>query len=451
MLAFNLHCMAQTPSPQWNTSHNANMPATAARPIGITNVGSNIIWTLGYDPTIATPQFDLFSRSTDGGLTFTGGQIPISLLGVRSPLNIEPIDGNTAWVATVDVNLGTSSRILKTIDAGATWINGGDTTMFSSVGSFLNFVCFTNDSTGILCGDAVGGEFEIWRTTNSGANWIKLSGTVIPNPDSSMLPRNNYGSNPYLGTNSFTKYGSNIWFYTYGNQIYHSQDDGANWQSSLVNISSSEQIVDIEFNDKNIGMLKIFAGTPTNFKFSHTTDGGLTWSTPAYSTSGNYGGSDLGAVPGTNIFVTTGFLGGNQYLSYSSDFGNTWIDWGSIGIGYFGIRFSDAAHGWAASDLGNVGGKIYKYNGFPLFTNSNTSENVCLLKLYPNPTKETLLLSCPIDGKIIIYNSIGEKLKEENINGLNTIEINTSNFSKGVYNVFFISKNGFYNSRFLKD
>lgn len=441
---------AQTTSPQWTTAYNLNMPASGVRPVGISNVGNNIVWTLGYDNSVAAPQYDLFSKSTDGGITFSGGIIPNSVLGVRSPLNLEPIDGNLAWVATIDIVNATDSKLIKTTDGGVTWNIAGDSSMFGGTGSAMNFVCFTDATNGIACGDAFDGEFEIWKTNDSGNTWNRVDGLNIPNPDSSMLPYNNYGSSPYLGTNCFTKSGSHIWFYTYGNQIYHSANNGTTWQSSLVNISSGEQIVDIEFNDANIGILKIFAGSATNFKFSHTTDGGATWSTPTLSTAGNYGGSDLGAVPGTNIFVATGFLGGNQYLSYTSDFGNTWTNWGSIGIGYLGIRFSDANHGWASSDIGNAGGKMYKYNGGTLTIedNLNTSENP--IEIYPNPIENELIIHSQLAGKIVVINSLGENIFEDNIKEIQKINFNTTQIPSGIYFISLHSKNGIYSYRFIK-
>ena len=52
-------------------------------------------------------------------------------------------------------------------------------------------------------------------------------------------------------------------------------------------------------------------------------------------------------------------------------------------------------------------------------------------KIYPNPASEYVTISGIGNGKAIIYNSIGQKLIEQDITS--TSEINISNLQSGIY------------------
>jgi hypothetical protein len=109
----------------------------------------------------------------------------------------------------------------------------------------------------------------------------------------------------------------------------------------------------------------------------NTTDGGATW-TNITNVSANVGKNDIAVVPGTNVFVSVGAGTGNYIISYSSNLGVTWTDWGSTNIQYLTIDFADANNGWAGSfsDPTNpsIGG-IWKYNGPTIVTAVQASFN----------------------------------------------------------------------------
>src|ERR1700761_4858100 len=121
---------------------------------------------------------------------------------------------------------GSSGKIRKTINGGATWTNASDSsTLFIGASNFPDFVHFWDANNGIALGDpnntnGSGNEFEIWRTHNGGTNWTRVSGANIPNPSS---------SSEYGLTNSYTTMGKRVWFGSSVGRVFSSLDSGKTW------------------------------------------------------------------------------------------------------------------------------------------------------------------------------------------------------------------------------
>jgi hypothetical protein len=364
--------MAQSPSPSWSISQNA---AFTNGSIGIKfmdAVDNNVLWVMGYDGTTGNTRrnYNWYSRTTNGGNTFTAGVIYAStvtpLIGDTNTYvvaNMEGIDGNTAWVAafkkgnanTTNPGQQGSGAIHRTTN-GTNWVNMTAAGMFTSSTSFCNFVSFFTPSVGICLGDPVNGEYEIWRTTNGGLSWAPIPGSDIPNPSSST---------EYAIVNLYYKQGtSNFWFGTNEGRIFYSQNAGLTYSVSAPLGSSTSTVTEIAFSTANEGVAYVY-NSGGQFELWNTSNGGATWSqvTPV---DPDLGLNDVGGVPGTGYLVSVGAGTGNQIISYSSDNGVTWTDYGSTGIQYLTVDFANNTTGWAGSfsDPTNpaIGG-IWKYSG----------------------------------------------------------------------------------------
>ena len=344
--------------------------------------------------------------------------------------SIEGINATTAWVTGSEKAGGNKGYVYKTTDGGATWVNGANANMFINASSFANITCFTNATTGITMGDPINGEFEIYRTTDGGTTWTAVSGANIPNPNSGE-----YGTN-----NVYAKVGSHIWFGTNTGRVFHSMDDGLNWTVGAT--AATAGITDLAFRDANNGLAYGYIGTTLNVY--KTTDGGATW-TVISPLPANIGKADISAVPGTNYYVSCGAGTGNYIISYSSDNGATWADWGSTGIQYTRIDFASATAGWAGtfSDTGdpNIGG-IYKYSG-DVSLGIKPLAQISGANLFPNPTSGIINITLPLakHGMTLnIIDALGKIVYSANLSTFSnneTKQFNLDFLAKGLYTINF--------------
>src|SRR4051812_17965027 len=219
---------AQTPSPQWTINQQAIFPSsptfTAPGVKFIDAVDSNVVWVVGMDWADTDKNHNWWSRSINGGATFTGGNIfPDTNTYVIS--NIEGIDANTAWVASFMKSTQSMGAIHRTTNGGTTWNNMTAPGMYTNTAAFTNIVSFFTPSVGITQGDPVNGEFEIWRTTDGGNSWSMVPGANIPNPI----------SGEFAIVNLYYKHGSNnLWFGTNAGRMYRTADAGITWSVATV-------------------------------------------------------------------------------------------------------------------------------------------------------------------------------------------------------------------------
>lgn len=374
--------MAQTPSPSWTISQNSNFPIPTAGTRFLDAVSPNVVWGIGYDGTAPSSNYNYFTRTINGGTTFNGGVVFTSTanpsVGDTNTwvlANLDAIDANTAWVSAYKKSTQTQGAVFRTTNGGVNWLNMNAPGMYTNTAAFTNIVAFVTPSVGITMGDpnGTGNEFEIWRTIDGGNSWTKIPGASIPNPLAGEFGL----------VNVYCKQGSsNIWFGTNEGRIYYSNDAGLTWNVSAAGPAGAS-VNDIAFTDPNNGVAYVYNGT--TFEMYNTTNGGQTWAQITV-VSPNVGKNDLNVVPNTNYFVSAGAGTGNQILSYSTDNGVNWTDWGSVGIQYLTIDFADGNSGWAGSfstTTASIGG-MWKYSDVtltsptPPTSNFSLPANLCL-------------------------------------------------------------------------
>lgn len=345
-----------TVSPSWTVNQQAAFPtAPSSATPGIRYldaVDQNVVWVVGYDGTAANRAYNWYSKTTNGGSSWTGGDIlPDTNSFVLA--NLEGIDANTAWVASFTKSVQAQGAIFRTNNGGSSWQNMTASGMYTNTSSFCNIVSFLTPSVGITMGDPNNGGFEIWRTTNGGASWSQISQSNIPTPL----------SGEFGIVNLYCKLGtSNLWFGTNAGRMYRTADGGQTWSVGVVS-SQSHTLLELAFSTPSTGITYVWNGSTVDVY--NTTDGGANWN--LITPTGNIGYADICGIPGTNILASFGSGTNNNFISYSGDNGLTWTDWGSVGIQYLTGDFVSNTTGWAGGfDLVPSFTNIWKYNGAAL-------------------------------------------------------------------------------------
>ncbi len=290
----------------------------------ISIVDANTVWATAYDGSGNNANIQEFTKTTDGGTTWTPYTINIgnSLLGVSM---IHAIDANTAWLAAYPTGAGQTGGIWKTTDGGTTWTRQ-NTATYNDASSFTNVVYFWDANNGFCQGDPIGGEFELYTTTDGGTTWNAVAGANIPNPL----------TGEYGYTRQIEVVGDNVWFTTNNGRIYHSTDRGYTWtvyNSPISDFGGATVNGNLSFTDGTTGII-----VDNSSNVWKTTDAGATWT--AVTTTGTIYTAGLCYIEGTNIVFSTG-----TGSSYSEDGGITWnpID----AIQHTAVDFIDPATGWS--------------------------------------------------------------------------------------------------------
>ncbi len=320
----------------------------------ISIVNPQVVWASAYDGSGGGANILEFSKTTDGGATWTAGSIGIPTNCSVSELFA--VSADTAWVATYGNTTG-GNAIFRTVDGGATW-NAQTTATFSGTAAFPNTIYFWDADNGLCMGDPNGGYYEMYTTTDGGDNWVRVPQASIPAP-----LNGEYG---YNGGKDYDVVGNTIWFGTNMGRVFRSDDRGLNW---TVVTSGQPEVTNITFGDENNGILQYKAyntqtGAITAFEMMVTTDGGLTWNDLNYT--GDIFKSDIDAVPGhPGMYIATG---SSQNLpecgsAFSLDYGQSWtmID---DSVQYTCVSFYDDMTGWAGGfNTSSTSEGIWKWMG----------------------------------------------------------------------------------------
>ncbi len=295
----------------------------------ISIVDENVAWATAYDGSGAGGNIQEFTKTIDGGNTWTPGTINIgnTALGVSM---IYAIDANTAWLAAYPNAAGQIGGIWKTTNGGTTWLRQNSAT-YNNAASFTNVVHFWDANNGFCQGDPINSEFEIYTTTNGGTNWTAVPGANIPAPL----------SGEYGYTRQIEVVGNDVWFTTNKGRIYHSSDKGYTFevfQSPISDFGSATTSGNISFNNSSTGLI-----VDNNNVVYKTTNVGANWNT--VTTTGTVFNTGLCYIEGTALVFSTGAATGSYGSSFSEDGG---VSWNSIDTEqHLYVDFINLSTGWS--------------------------------------------------------------------------------------------------------
>ena len=314
-------------------------------------VDENIVWAKNYDGSGAGIAVQEFTRTINGGELWEADAI-FNAPDDGELAMIFGLDADNAWVP---IHSGDPQGIWHTSDGGDSWTQQTSAD-YNGVGAFPNIVHFWDEDNGWCQGDPVDGYFEMYTTTDGGANWIRVPTEDIPAPYSGE-----YGVIGY-----YDVVGDTIWWGTanaYPLRVFKSTDRGYTWTAADTPFDAGAYL-DVRFKDQNNGLVmdKTAEGVGP---IAESSDGGATWTLISYT--GTCYNGDFDYVPGTdNMYVSTGVFTNDPLLqgaSYSLDGGHSWTTWAEMeGTQLFGTDWIEGGIGWAGSfNVDEFTGGIWKY------------------------------------------------------------------------------------------
>lgn len=372
-----------TSSHSLNVNINAWIPqatgfATASRGIrGVKIVNEKIAWAWAYDGSGGTAKVKDFTRTKDGGKTWTPKTIPNSITNPTASLtnfefaNIYPVDSATAWAAMFGPSGG--GKIVKitnfTGTANPTYTHQ-TTATFAAPDGFPNVIHMFDINNGWCMGDPNGGYFEIYTTTNGGTTWTRVAKANI-----------NGGATPASGeygtTNLYDTYGDTSWFGTNKGRVFKSVDKGLTWTAAQAYTGAlgAQPSCDVKFKNGREGIAIINDNIGDNtVHLMKTTDGGATWT--AITPSGiNLNSSDFSYIPQADAWMNVSAsqtLGGSvisfdncasfQNIDTSGTIQYTCVKFLNNKIGYAGGFSQNATTGGMFKWVGHIPGVDFAAN-----------------------------------------------------------------------------------------
>jgi photosystem II stability/assembly factor-like uncharacterized protein len=405
------------------------------------SVNENVNWATWSTSWNSSTQFkNGFLRTTDGGETWSGGEIPETENGII--LWIEALDANTAFIAVENYAAPGIQGIYKTTDGGINWSKNPNAYAGQDYGP--GYIHFFDNNNGVTVGEQnTGAGFEIFTTTNGGTDWNEVPQSDIPHLYAEEL----------IQTTPMGEYGNCVWLTSFpspghGPRIFKTTDKGYHWSALEPAGLNDTQIISVAFENDNTGIMVVTS--TRNAVIKKTTDGGITWSiiNRPYGCDPDF----ISYISSTDsCYVITGdanFSGRNGGSAYTTNGGATWTVLDSAD--YIEPYFVSPTVGWSSHWGSNY---VYKFTDNTIFTphikvtsvldktNTGKVNSYLLEQNYPNPFNPFTTIRYSIKGrtnvKITILNSIGEEistiLNEEKEPGEYQVNFNASSLASGVY------------------
>lgn len=406
-------------------------------------IDANNVWAMAQRTT--TTNHQRYSRTSDGGATWTSGLINVGNTTGLGIGNVTAVDNLTAFVSVFPTTSGLATQgVYKTTDGGTTWTR--QTTAGFVAGSFVNFVHFWDTNNGVCGGDKLGGYFEIYTTTNGGTNWTRTPSANIATSTS------NYG---YTGKYKVT--GNTIWFGTDSGELMKSTDKGLNWTKITTPVADfgggtvTTTRAEFTFKDDNNGIIVkenySTATTPVYLSLNvyKTVDGGVNW-TEITPISGIFHGAI--AYAGTSMLVSAGSSTGNFGTSYSLNDGTTWtpID----ALSHTTLTFKSNTVGFGGGFGTTTTGGAFKFTNNLSTTNFKNN----FFSVYPNPGNEIVNIESSESNslkEISLIDLNGRTIKNYKFSNLTQTKLDVSDVNSGIYLLNIVSDNGTSVEKFIKN
>lgn len=379
-------------------------------------------------------------------------------------------------------------KLYRTLNFGENWSIISTIPVDTSVRNSTQLLVNMRDSSKMLAGvnsfGMVGGEYKcsIFRTTNYGANWVRVLGLNIDYIGNYMNQDPQHPDTVYLGAKD---------------TVFRSTDWGASW--TKICEAPFEDWCDIAVHPSNS---QIIYGSTNHFpaKLQKSTNGGVNWSYVDFVTDTSY--SEMPAIATTplspNVLLHAQLANNNIFkgLKRSYTSGNTWLfnqfpgtSWAIDiakddpnlyaygGVSYDPIFLSTNSGGFFAGTPNTYAEQILYYDRTNLYVNSHGYlykmrinytmpvigiENISteipdafeLSQNYPNPfnpeTKINFSLPHSSAVKLIVYDITGKEvtnLADEFLQpGKYSVSWNASQYASGIY-FYKLVTNDFYGTK----
>lgn len=337
-------------------SKGSGITATNRVILGTSVVDSNTLWGITLNPSFNTP-FREFTRTVDGGKTWTSGVIDPTETDFYFNLGIFALDANTAWV-----NMGNGNqdvmRIYKTTDGGQTWTQQNGS--FNDEGNGAELLHFFNENEGVFLGSPGTGDptvdsLKIWRTSDGGNTWHRIPSEQLP----TVLAEEGRWINLFNGT--YDAIGDTLWFGTRRGRIWRSVDKGVSWEAFSFGEDIYDAAISVAFKDSKNGI----AGGDGPRQGFRTQDGGATWEKITLPSSIAY--YQIEYVPGTAgvyflAYEASPFFLNNIQHAYTLNNGDNWVMIDNPEIECF--EFLSSTNGWGGGRIFNhEQGGMYNWRG----------------------------------------------------------------------------------------
>ncbi len=402
---------------------------TASRGIDhIAIVNPYIVWATAYDGTGGGATIQEFTRTVNGGITWTPGTIVFTNSTNYGIADLYPFNDTVCFAAMYPATAANGGVIVKTIDGGTTWSILPNSPNYST--SWLNLVYFFNANDGLCMGDPnTSGEYVIYTTNDGGDTWTQTPVGNIPNCTS--------GETGIVDL--CDAYGDNFWFGTTKGRIYKTTDKGLTWTVSTTGLGTSAAI-DPVFKDAMTGfVVGSNYSTGTFLGLKKTTDGGATWST-IVPTGFYVKTPHLCSVPGTFSIWVDVSSGPGIGSSYSNDNCSTFLNIDTGSVQYTTVKFYDINTGWAGGfNVSSSDGGIYKWNSTLVTSAPEPSKQISEISIYPNPSNGHINIFVPRTKDIFsiqIFNTLGKMVYHNNMRNGSSSQYKSFNLSflpKGIY------------------
>jgi photosystem II stability/assembly factor-like uncharacterized protein len=368
-------------------------------------------------------------------------------------------DANTGYA------VGDMGTILKTINAGTSWIS-----LQSGTNLPLEEVYFPCQDTGYAVGGGGFWNAIILKTINGGVTWTSFS-------TGADYLYSVYFLNSTIGfaVGSVLAYGE-----TDSGVIFKTNDGGTYWTGDT--IRKSLNLTSVFFTDFSTGY------AVGNFLILKTVDGGTTW-TPL-SAGGSmslnsvcFTDSITGFAVGVNGTIIKTINAGNLWTELSVG-SNTWlysINFPEIDTGYvvgfssseggvilkttnggenwnqlasgtgnrlFSVHFTDANTGYAVGSNGTIL-KTTNGGGYPVGV-KNQPHTSNLLKIYPNPASNKIIIENSGEGLLSIQNLYGQELLNQHMSDASS-QIDINRLPSGIYIMKLTNEKTMQVRKFIKE
>lgn len=338
----------------------------------------------------------IYAGTNQGGLYFSYDCGITWQISCVTPIMGNTMANNILSIAIKDTNIfiGTyDDGIFRSTNMSATW---------SNVNSDLNRV----ESIVIKGSDIFAASSNnIFLSPDYGAQWLNVSNGLPPTSMQSLAVSDN-----------------NIFAGTYTDGVYLSSDNGTNWVAVNNGLPYGAEVTTIIKSDSIV-----LAGTYGDGIF-RTFNNGTNWQEINTGLTNKHIYSM--AAKGRYIFAGTG-----NGLFLSDDYGNSWTLL-NTGTAFYAYFINALAICGSSIFVGTCQNGIWE-GSFPEMLNSEELDYNYSISIYPNPTKDYIIVEIPqntIENMLTICNLNGQELMRQQIIDCKT-QIDVHNLTNGMYYV----------------